>query len=64
MWNGFMELVEKRKIEPVIYSEEYRGLEAVPRALEDGKKHKVWGRAVLRIDEDAERSIGTSKPRL
>lgn len=30
------------------------GLESIPRAFGDLKMHKVWGRAVLRINEDVE----------
>ncbi|CAO2657505.1 Nn.00g036310.m01.CDS01 [Neocucurbitaria sp. VM-36] len=59
VWNGFMKLVESGKIKPVIYKEEYQGLEAVPRALEDAKEHKAWGRAVLRINEVCETEIAT-----
>jgi NADPH:quinone reductase-like Zn-dependent oxidoreductase len=54
VWNGFMGMVEAGQIEPVIYSEDYRGLEVVVRALEDAKTHKAWGRAVLRINEETE----------
>jgi NADPH:quinone reductase-like Zn-dependent oxidoreductase len=54
VWNGFMKLVEQGKIQPVIYKEVYRGLESVSKALEDAQLHKAWGRAVLRIDEEAE----------
>jgi NADPH:quinone reductase-like Zn-dependent oxidoreductase len=54
VWDGFMKLVEGGRIEPVIYQEKYVGLESVPRALEDAKTHKTWGRAVLRINEEAE----------
>lgn len=49
-----MELVDAGKIKPIIYKEEYRGLEAVSRALDDLRTHKAWGRAVLRINEDGE----------
>jgi NADPH:quinone reductase-like Zn-dependent oxidoreductase len=54
VWNGFMEIVEAGKIKPVIYEEEYMGLEAVPRALDDLRTHMAWGRAVLRINEDGD----------
>jgi NADPH:quinone reductase-like Zn-dependent oxidoreductase len=54
VWNGFMELVDIGKIRPVIYKENYRGLESVSRALDDLRTHKAWGRAVLRINEDGE----------
>lgn len=54
-----MKLVEAGNIKPVIYKEEYRGLEAVPRALDDARKHKAWGRAILRINEGAETELAT-----
>lgn len=49
-----MELVDAGKIKPVIYKEDYRGLEDVPGALGDLKAHKAWGRAIVRINEAAE----------
>jgi NADPH:quinone reductase-like Zn-dependent oxidoreductase len=61
VWDGFMKLVEEGKIEPVIYKENYIGLESVPKALEDAKTHKAWGRAVLRINEEAEEGRGKAK---
>lgn len=53
-WEGFMSLVDSGSIKPVIYPTEYRGLEELPKALEDLRSKKVWGRAILRINEDAE----------
>jgi NADPH:quinone reductase-like Zn-dependent oxidoreductase len=61
VWDGFMKLVEEGKIEPVIYKENYIGLESVPKALEDAKTHKAWGRAVLSINEEAEEGRGKAK---
>ncbi|KAH7402464.1 zeta-crystallin [Pyrenochaeta sp. MPI-SDFR-AT-0127] len=63
VWDGFMKVVEAGKIQPVIYKEEYKGLSAVPRALDDAGKHRAWGRAVLRINEEAETKLG-QKPKL
>ena len=54
VWDGFMKLVEAGKIQPVMYKEDYRGLKAVSRALEDVKARKAWGRVVVRICEDEE----------
>jgi NADPH:quinone reductase-like Zn-dependent oxidoreductase len=54
VWDGFMKLVEQGSIRPVIYEEDYMGLESVAKALEDTKSHKAWGRAVIRIDEEVE----------
>ena len=59
-----MGLVNDGKIKPIIYREEYRGLEAVPKALEDAKHHRTWGRAVLRIDENAEKEFEQQKAKL
>lgn len=53
-----MSMVDEGKIQPVVYKEEYWGLGAVSRALEDAKQHRAWGRAVLRIEH------GGEKPRL
>ncbi|KAH9868574.1 hypothetical protein J1614_007646 [Plenodomus biglobosus] len=62
VWEGFMRLVDAGKIEPVIYKEQYLGLEAVPRALMDANEHRAWGRAVLRINEKAEtEAMGKAK---
>jgi NADPH:quinone reductase-like Zn-dependent oxidoreductase len=63
VWDGFMKLVEEGQIRPVIYNKDYMGLDSVPEALEDAKSHRAWGRAVLRIDEEAE-SEGLKKARL
>lgn len=54
VWDGFMTLVEADKIRPVTYKEDYRGLEAVSKALEDVKARKAWGRSVVKICEDVE----------
>jgi len=57
VWDGFMRLVAEGRIEPVIYKEDYVGLQSVPKALEDAKTRKAWGRAVLRINEEAEQEV-------
>ncbi|KAF2007384.1 hypothetical protein P154DRAFT_550441 [Amniculicola lignicola CBS 123094] len=61
VWDGFMEMVKDGKIQPVIYGEEYRGLNSVPRAMKDLNAHKVWGRAILRINEAEEQELQRSK---
>lgn len=64
VWNGFMGLVDSGKIKPVIYKEMYAGLEATPKALEDARDHKAWGRAVLTIDENLEPELEQRKAKL
>lgn len=59
-----MSLVDSGKIQPVIYKEEYQGLEAVSRALQDAKDHKAWGRAILRVDDKAERELEQQRSKL
>lgn len=50
-----MKLVEAGRIKPVIYKEQYDGaLEAIPKALEDLKAHRTWGRAIVRINKEGE----------
>ena len=45
-----MKFVNDGSIKPVIYKEEYVGLECVPRAMDDLKARKTWGRAIVTID--------------
>ncbi|USP82615.1 Quinone oxidoreductase-like protein 2 -like protein [Curvularia clavata] len=55
IWSGFLRLVEGGSIRPVVYKENYGGLDAVSKALQDVKAHKTWGRAVVRICEQENR---------
>jgi transcription elongation factor SPT5 len=64
VWDGFMSMVDNGKIQPVIYKEQYQGLEAVPKALEDANNHRPWGRAILRIDDNAEHDLQQQRPKL
>lgn len=64
VWDGFMSMVDNGKIQPLIYKEQYQGLEAVPKALEDANNHRPWGRAILRIDDNAEHDLQQQRPKL
>ncbi|KAJ4303699.1 transcription elongation factor spt5 [Kalmusia sp. IMI 367209] len=57
VWNGFMKLVSQGAIKPVTFSKGgYQGLSSIPRALEDVKENKTWGRVVVEeIDVDDSR---------
>jgi NADPH-dependent curcumin reductase CurA len=45
-------LIEEGRIRPVVYDEEaYEGLESVPRASKDLEDRKVWGKAVVQVDD-------------
>lgn len=49
-----MKFVNDGGIKPVIYREKYVGLESIPRAMEDLKARKTWGRAIVTIDGQGE----------
>jgi len=50
-----MKMAESGNIRAVVYDEQYRGLEDIPRALDDLHHRKVIGRAVVTItDKDVE----------
>ncbi|KAK6382180.1 hypothetical protein LTS17_004066 [Exophiala oligosperma] len=48
VWKGLNSMLQGNKIKPVIYGT-YRGLECVPKALDDLASRKVWGKAVIEI---------------
>ncbi|KAK1725491.1 zeta-crystallin [Colletotrichum acutatum] len=52
IWDQLRPLMETDKIRPVIYHAEYPGLEHVPRALKDMASRKIWGKAVVTLDND------------
>ncbi|KAB5566962.1 quinone oxidoreductase [Coniochaeta sp. 2T2.1] len=52
IWRELWPLIEEGKIRPVVYDEVYKGLESVPRALKDLEERKVWGKAVVTVDND------------
>jgi len=54
IWDGFMKFVDNGSIKPVIFKDKYDGLSSIPRALEDLKGRRTWGRAVLTINDQAE----------
>lgn len=47
-------MVESGAIQPVVYKETYRGLQDVPRAIEDLDARKVYGRAVVQLSDVGE----------
>ena len=54
IWEQLWPLIEEGRIKPVVFDEEYSGLESVPRALEDLEERKVWGKAVVQVDDSRE----------
>lgn len=43
-------MLESGKIKPIVYGS-YTGLESVPRALDDLASRKVWGKAVIEVQD-------------
>jgi NADPH2:quinone reductase len=54
IWNAFDEMVEKGDIKAVVYDEVYKGLSDVPRAMKDLEERKVWGRAVVDVEDETD----------
>jgi len=51
---GVAKMIKDGVIQPVIYDEQYEGLESVPRALADSAARKIWGKAVVDVRADLE----------
>lgn len=52
IWDEFDRMVERGLIKAVVYRENYKGIDDIPRAMNDLHSRKVWGRAVVRIVDD------------
>lgn len=51
IWKELNILLESGKIKPVIFDNDYQGLESVKDALRDLSERKVWGKAVISIGD-------------
>jgi NADPH2:quinone reductase len=54
IWKDFDDMVEKGDIKAVVYGEVYRGLSDVPRAMKDLEERRVWGRAVIDVEDEGD----------
>jgi NADPH2:quinone reductase len=52
IWEGLKDMCKRGLLRPIIYDKEYMGLESVVPAMEDLASRKVWGKAVIRMDDD------------
>ncbi|KAE9971362.1 hypothetical protein EG328_005723 [Venturia inaequalis] len=52
IWKAFDEIVERGDIKAVVFDETYQGLNDIPRAMRDMEERKVWGRAVVDVEEE------------
>jgi NADPH2:quinone reductase len=55
VWDDLFKLINEGKLKPVVYTERFK-LEALPAGLEALEKRQTWGKAVVRVRDDDERS--------
>jgi NADPH2:quinone reductase len=51
VWKGLKEIWENGLLKPAVFDNQYLGLESVVPALKDLSGRKVWGKAVVFIEE-------------
>jgi len=51
IWKGLSTMLDQGFLKPTVYDREYVGLESVSTALHDLSNRKVWGKAVIIIDD-------------
>jgi NADPH:quinone reductase len=44
-------MIEEGTLEPAIFESEYRGLESTVKAMQDLAARKVWGKAVILVEQ-------------
>ncbi|KAK2808027.1 hypothetical protein FQN50_005109 [Emmonsiellopsis sp. PD_5] len=52
IWKGLMSLIEAGAIKPVTYEKSYHGLSSVEDAMADLQARKIYGKAVISIEEN------------
>lgn len=63
IWQALEGIMAAGVIQPVVYKQPYRGLEAVADALHDIANRRVWGKAIVDVDGGAD-EIGKGKAKL
>ncbi|KAM0335567.1 hypothetical protein ACHAQA_000615 [Verticillium albo-atrum] len=58
LWNGLQTLIDQGPIVPVVYDTVYSGLDSVPQALQDMVDRKVWGKAIITVNQAVEAQHG------
>ncbi len=61
IWRELEGIISAGIIEPVRFDRAYRGLEAVPAALQDIANRRVWGKAIVDVDGVDERDEGKAR---
>lgn len=52
VWEGLKKMWKKGLLRPTVYDREYNGLESVVTAMKDLADRNVWGKAVIRINNE------------
>jgi len=55
VWNGILDILKSGRVSPAVYSEIYT-LESLAEGLRAIEERKTWGKAVVRVREEKERS--------
>jgi len=58
IWKRLKSMWEKGLVKPTVFDREYRGLESVVDAMKDLSARKVWGKAIVLLEDEE------TKPRL
>ncbi|OAA62783.1 quinone oxidoreductase [Niveomyces insectorum RCEF 264] len=61
IWAALAPWIADGSVQPVVYDRAYRGLDAVKTALQDITDRKVWGKAVVLVDDDEAGEADTAK---
>lgn len=54
IWEALESMIASGAIKPTVYDGEFRGLENIPRAMCEMADRKVWGKAVITVDDAAD----------
>lgn len=64
IWDALERLINNGEIKPTVFEREYLGLEMVAKAMYDMANRKVWGKAVIVVDEDQQDRKGMNKAKM
>lgn len=53
---GTIKMIEEGHIQPTVYEKKYQGLNSIVSAMHDLASRKVWGKAVISLEEPTSKS--------
>ncbi|OBT55067.1 hypothetical protein VE04_04524 [Pseudogymnoascus sp. 24MN13] len=56
IWETLEPMIANGDVKPTVYDGDFKGLESIPRAMQDMADRKVWGKAVITLDDQVENS--------